>query len=332
MRIVFESVDPGSLEPVRDITPIIDSSEQASVSLDLDSDIGCSAQFGFVGNQAAIGNAVRISLVDDAGISETLITGFADVTESERMGKFETGSVELEGMLAALRDTCAPQAYVVPGGTSAASVINDICAQLGRPTAIPSDFGAGSYAQCIVYEAGTPWLTVAKEAAARCGMRLTQNRMGFVTLMPTGTAAEEEHWLLSPGSTEIITRIEKTTPAEPSPTRVVATWSSADKSLAASADAPVRGSHPRDVHLDVSDIEDPSTAVLAALAQQELDRQSQQESEWKFSVLYRSVDVGSIARITDLIDQSVMTGTITHIEFDMLPVLTMSVVVRGDVS
>lgn len=332
MKLIVESVDPGSLDPIRDITPIVDVSSSASASFDLDSDVTCSAEFGFVGNASAIGDVVRVSIIDDTGMSDTLVTGFASVIAAERIGKFETGKVEIEGMLAALRDTCAPQAYIVPGGTSAASVITDVCSQLGRPTAIPEDFGAGSYAQCIVYEAGTTWLTVAKEAAARCGMRLTQDRMGFITLAPTGTATEEVSWTLAAGATDITTRIEKTTPADPSPTRVVATWSSADKSLAASADAPVRGAHPRDVHLDVSDIENPSIPVLAALAQQELDRQSQQESEWKFSTLYRRIEVGTQALVTDLIDTSVMTGTITHIEFDMLPVLTMSVVVRGDVS
>lgn len=332
MKLIFESVDPGSLEAIRDVTPIIDVATGASVSFDLDSDVTCSAEFGFVGNQSALGDVVRVSIVDDTGLSETLVTGFVTITSAERMGKFETGKVEIEGMLAALRDTCAPHAYIVPGGTSAASVITDVCSQVGRPTAIPDDFGAGSYAQCIIYEAGTPWLTVAQEAAARCDMRLTQDRMGFITLAPTGAAAEEVSWTLAPGATDITTRIEKASPANPSPTRVVATWSSADKSLSASADSPVRGAHPRDVHLDVSDIEDPSVAVLAALAQQELDRQSQQESEWKFSALYRRIEVGSRALVTDLIDPSVMTGTLTHIEFDMLPVLTMSVVVRGDVS
>lgn len=332
MRLLVESVDPGSLEPIRDITPIVDASADASVSLDLESDVCMSGSLGFIGNEAAVSPVIRVSLTDDDGLTTPVATGFARVSERMHFGTLGTGRIELEGLLAALRDTCAPYAYVVPGGTSAASVIRDVCAQVGRPTAIPDDFGAGSFTQCIIYEAGTPWLTVAQEAAARCDMRLVQDALGFITLAATGDAAGETSWMMAAGATDITSRIEKSQPEDSSPTRVVATWSSADKALTASADAAQRGVHPRDVHLDVSDMETPSVSVLQGLAQQELSRLSSQEVEWKFEALYRPEQLGTRARITDLLDPGTLDGVITSIELSLLPVLTMSVVVRGEVS
>lgn len=329
-QLVFQSVDSGSLSPLRDITTLIDVSESAELTYDIDSDVACSGSFSFAGNSTLLAQLVRIVLVRDDGSTEPLGTFFADITDSSRVGVLVRGKVELEGVLAALRDTCAPTAYVVPGGTSAVAVIRDVCAQVGRPTAIPDDLSGGSYAECIIYEAGTPWLTVAQEAAGRCGMLLTQDRMGFIVLREQG--ADTREWTLAPGATSMTSLISKEISNSGEPTRVVATWSNADNALCAVADAPVRGAHPRDFHLSVSDIENPSVSVLTALAEQELEAQSGQTAEWKLEMLYEPVEVGATADITDLVDPSRLVGTITSITFSLLPVLTMQLTIRGEVA
>lgn len=332
MRILVQTIDPGTLTPIRDISAIVDISANASLSFDIDSDIFCSGSIGFSGNGSLVENAlIRLSRVTDTEI-DVLGTFFADTSGAERIGSLLVGELELEGILAELRDTCTPVAYVCAANVPCIDIIRDACQTLGRPTAIPDTLSSASFSETIIFEAGTSWLQICSEAAERCSMRLSQDALGFVTLEQDPPQGAFTSWSLAPGDTDILGKIEKTAARKSAPTRIVATWSGSGNAISATVDAPARGLRKRDQHVSVSDLPEASVAVLTDIAREELEKASGLQDEWKFTALFKRVVCGAPCEVFDMVDSGKISGVVASIELELFPALAMTVTIRGEAS
>lgn len=335
MRIKVEAVDPGTLQAIRDITAVVEASSSNVIEQDISSDIVYSGKIGYAGNATWIAGLVRVSAEHDDGSTDVLGTFFATPDAGTHKGNLYLGEVQLDGVLLGLKSARTTSTYVAGRGTNAIDVIRDACAQAGRATSIDSDLAAGRYAETIIYEAGTDWLTICLEAAERSGMRLTQDRMGYVSVEPiAANRGQRQVWNVAPGATDIVSEISRTDATYSSATRVIATYGDAENTIAATAEAE-RGPYDaqtsgrrRDVSISVSDMIVPSIAELTSRAQQELDKQLGSD-EWSFDCLYRIANAGDAATIYDATEHTQLDGIVSHTSISLDGLLSMSVSVQG---
>lgn len=337
MRIRVDAIDPGTMQAIRDITAVVESSSSNVVEQDISDDLVYSGRIAYAGNATWLAGLVRISAEHDDGSVDVLGTFFATPDAGQHTGTLYRGDVQLDGVLIALQSTLTTATYVAGRGTNAIDVIRDGCAAAGRATSIDSNLAAGRYAETIVYEAGTDWLTICTEAAERSGMRLTQDRMGYVAVEPIdANRAERQIWNAAARVTDITSEITRSDARYAAATRVIATYGDAENSIAATAESE-RGPHDaqtsgrkRDVAISVSDMVIPSIAELTARAQEELDRQLGSD-EWSFDCLYRIANAGDAATIYDPNEQAQLDGIVSHMSISLDGLLRMSVSVQGSI-
>ena len=337
MRLRFEAIDPSSMRPVRDITALIDADSDGYIERSTANELIDSGQLGYAGMATWLASLIRIFAYDDDMPQLCLGTFFATPTECQRLGRLIKGKIQLDSPLLALSSTLLPSLYVAASGASSATVIEDMCRMSGRATKLTPSAGASRYADPVFYEPGVSCLEVAQEAAARSGLVLGSDRFGFITTVPARPdAGSMQTWTTSPSLTDIISDISKTSSWYTSPTRVIATYTDTDTTIAAAAsipssdrDAQTRGRH-IDATVNVTDITVPSPSVLRGEAQKALDQMGI-DFEWKFDAEFRDCDAGVPCRVTDTLAGETLTGIVSDIRVSLTPLMPVSVTLRGSV-
>lgn len=332
----FEAIDPSSMQPVRDITALIDADADSYIERSTANELLCSGRIGYAGLSTWLASLIRI-YADDGNGQTCLGTFFATPTDCQHVGKLIKGTIQLDSPLLAMSSTLLPSLYVAGNGASSATVIADMCRLSGRAKRLTPSLGASRYAEPIFYEPGVSCLQVAQEAAARSGLVIGVDRLGFITTSPARPdAGSMEIWTTSPSSTDIISDIQKTSSWYTSPTRVIATYTGTDTTISASAsipaserDAQTRGRHV-DATVTISDISSPSPSVLRGEAQKALGEMTV-DYEWKFDAAFRDCDAGVPCKVTDLLAGETLTGIVSDVRVSLTPLLPVSLTLRGSV-
>jgi len=328
MRIQFEAVDIGTMRPVRDITPII-TTDDAYVQQDLDSDVVVTGQAGFAGARCWLSAPIRVSISHDGG-TEVLATCWPTIKSVELMTReVIRGTIQLDGMLAALDSTLLPTTYAIASGARASQVIADMCSLAGVQSSIDPLIGDARYGDTIFYDVSTSAMEVAQDAAAKAGVRLTCDRLGYIVTAPRISESSETEFIAGSTQSDIISDITKSMSFLTSPTRVIASYTSNNKSIFTTVMAPnaeLRGRN-FDMDLSVSDLPAPDVGMLRVIAEQALSEQSQET--WSFSCLHREADAGDAVIITDHRSHERLVGTIQSIRTSLSGLCEQDITVRG---
>lgn len=328
MRIKFEAIDIGTMRPVRDITPII-TTDEAYVQQDLDSDVVVTGQAGFAGARCWLSAPIRVSISHD-GVTEVLATCWPTIKSVELVTRdVIRGTIQLDGMLAALDSTLLSTTYAIASGTRASEVISDMCSIAGIQSSIDPLIGDARYGDTIFYDVATSAMEVAQDAAAKAGIRLTCDRLGYVITAPKVAEASEAEFIAGSTQSDIISEIDKSMSFLTSPTRIIASYTDNDHSIFTTImapDAELRG-RTYDVDLSVSDLPAPDVEMLRVIAQEALAEQSQET--WSFACLHREADAGDAVIVTDYRSHERLTGTIQSIRTSLSGLCEQDVTVRG---
>lgn len=328
MRIHFEAVDIGTMRPVRDITPII-TTDDAYIQQDLDSDVVVTGQAGFAGARCWLSAPIRVSISHD-GVTEVLATCWPTIKSVELVTRdVLRGTIQLDGMLSALDSTLLPTTYAIASGAKASQVIADMCSLAGIQSSIDPGVGDARYSDTIFYDVATSAMEVAQDAAERAGVRLTCDRLGYVTTAPKVSEASEAEFVAGSTQSDIISEIDKSMSFLTSPTRVIASYTDNDTSIFTTImapDAELRGRN-YDVDLSVSDLPAPDVEMLRVIAQEALAEQSQET--WGFSCLHREADAGDAVIVTDHRSHERLSGVIQSIRTSLSGLCQQDVTVRG---
>ena len=328
MRIQFEAVDIGTMRPVRDITPII-TTDDAYIQQDIDSDVVVTGQAGFAGARCWLSAPIRVSISHD-GVTEVLATCWPTIKSVELMTReVIRGTIQLDGMLAALDSTLLPTTYAIASGARASQVIADMCSLAGVQSSIDPLIGDARYGDTIFYDVATSAMEVAQDAAAKAGVRLTCDRLGYIVTAPRISEASETEFIAGSTQSDIISDITKSMSFLTSPTRVIASYTANNQSIFTTVmapDAELRGRN-FDMDLSVSDLPAPDVSMLRVIAEQALSEQSQET--WSFSCLHREADAGDAVIITDHRSNERLVGTIQSIRTSLSGLCEQDITVRG---
>ena len=331
---VFEAVDLGTMRPVRDISPIITADVDAFVEQDIDSDIWTTGQCGFAGARQWLSQLIRVSRVED-GTKEILGTFFPSLTDVELLTReLATGTIRLDGTLVALKSTLLPTSYVIASGASAVEVIRDMCRLAGVHSDISASEGNYRFPEAIFYDAGESALSLASEAASLAHVRLVSDRLGYVTTRSVTSQRGGEIFISGSSRTDLLSAVTKSYAFLTSPTRLIASYTSGDRSMFTSVgaedspqDAETRGRN-FDTSLSVSTLPVDDLATLRAVAMEAFAEQ--QRETWGFVAEHRDIDAGDIATVRDYDSGEVLEGQIQSVRTLLTGLSEQEIVVKGD--
>lgn len=337
MKLHVEAVDPFTLSAVRDVTGITDLGE-STLTWD-ESDMGATGHLKYAGNRAFTRYLLRISADTSRG-TIALGTYFAIPGDVKFVGEIMTGTLDLSSPLLGLSSTLTTSAYALNAGTTATSVITLAGRRCGRQVEIPSRYGEYRYADTIIYEAGTPWLQIAQEAAASMNARLVCDELGRVSITRP-RLSETLHLTTQPGVTTLIANIEKTSSFATSPSRIIASYSDNNSQLEAVVNTrplfredQASGRHIDQV-LSIRDLADPSYRGLLSAAREQAAASIAVEDEWTVKTTLADIagtQPGDRVEVIDVSAHERFVGVVAEISTSLDPLLTTTVNMRGTVA
>lgn len=333
---VYELISPETLTPIRDITHQVTA--MGSVTWDISDELAVKSQIDYVGDAPWPGYMIRCSYTDGS-ISTPLCTCWATPTDARHDG-IASGSLEMSGVLLAMKSQLTESTYAISIGAHSTDVIADACIRCGRPSRLDALTGDYRYRATVVYDAGTPWLKIAQDAANHAGLRVTQDPMGFIVAVRDGDGRPLHRWTTAGGGTSrLLGAIGKSSTFWTDPTRIIATYTDGDVTISAVApsertgisDAQTRGRQ-IDAVLNVNELSDPSRAALLALARESMRDRALVRNEWNIVAGFAHVAPGDKAIITDVEAGQTLTGRVSSVEISLTPGLpTITTTVRGTV-
>lgn len=331
-RIIFSAVDLGTLQAVRDITPIISADDSATITQDSESETVWTGELQFAGARTWLEQLLRIHVVHDDGEDEIIGTFFPTLTSVERLDReIAVGKIRLDGTLSALDSTLLQTTYVIGRGQRASDVIRDMCSLAGVQSDIDSSLGDARYATALFYDVGASTLEVALDAAEKAGVSLTSDRTGQIVIRSDATIDTTSRFVAGGPRGDITSELQKSFSFVSAPTRVIASFTDSDRSIfttVQSDDTPLRH---RDMSLSVRDLPVEDIETLRAVAEQALSEERQET--WSFSCLHRSdIDAGDWTEVEDTDTGEHLTGRIVSIQTHLDGLYEQEVTVRGTIS
>ena len=330
---MFEAVDLGTMESIRDITPIITVSDGAFVEQSLSSETWTTGQIGFAGARSWLTQLVRVSVCEDdhKEILGTFFPSLSDISYLSR--EVATGTLRLDGTLIALKGTLLPTSYVIASGASATQVIQDMCALSGVHADISKAEGDYRYPAPVFFDAGESALSVASEAAELAGVHLVSDRLGYVSTRGDASIRGGATFVSGVSTTDLLSEISKSYAFLSSPTRIVAAFTDTGTALFTTVDlddtpqgASTRGRN-FDASLSVSSLPSPDLATLRAVAKDALIEQSQET--WSFLCSHRELDAGDMAVVMDYDSSETLEGHVESIKTFLTGLCEQEITIKG---
>ena len=332
----FDAVDRGTLASVRDITPIITVDDGAYIEQSLGSAIFTSGEASFAGSRSWLNQLIRVSVCDDDGTQEVLGTFFPTLTDLALVTReVVAGKLRLDGTLVALQDTLLPTSYAISSGASSIDVITDMCRLAGVQANLDPAEGNYRFTDSIFYDVGESALNVASEAAELANIRLLSDRLGYVTARGNMSFRGGARFVSGSSDTDVVSEISKSFSFLTSPTRLIASYSSSDRTLfttidaTGSQDAETRGRN-FDTSISVNSLPVESLEALRIVAQDAL--REQMEETWSFSCLHRLMDAGDLAQVRDFDADELLDGTIQSVKTYLSGLCEQEVTIKGSLS